>query len=240
VTLGQGASGHLVRFILTSALKGAQQKETIVKTASKFAHIYVGADQASDDAAIHRSKVVGNMAVNTPRYQNDPTFKAVINDQVQAGVDLNTAAIDVSLILASLAKVRGVLDAKRQDWRRANGAAIKQVEKTFPTEQEIQSYGYSVLTPSNSGLVAPSDIVVRYDLAKALLRIHVRWSSRGQKCVIEISTDPIGEGTWVQLDGSGCLRALSGYAPGTYWVRAATVRAKAQSEWFGPVAVIVK
>jgi hypothetical protein len=36
------------------------------------------------------------------------------------------------------------------------------------------------------------------------------------------------------------VQDLSGYAPGLYWVRAASVRAKAQSDYTTPVAVVVK
>ncbi|MFO0758919.1 MAG: hypothetical protein U0359_20670 [Byssovorax sp.] len=207
---------------------------------TKHAHVYVGADQASDAAAIHRSAVVGTMAVTTPRYFKDATFKAVIDDEVQAGLDLGAAATDFVTAKGALANARGILDAKRRAWRKANSAAVTQVEKNDPSEQEILSYGYAVLDPNNPGLVVPSEILLKYDAAKGLLRIRVKWASGTQRCLIEISPDPAGPGTWAQLSGTGSTRALSGYAPGTYWVRAATVRAKAQSDWFGPVAVVVK
>ena len=51
---------------------------------------------------------------------------------------------------------------------------------------------------------------------------------------------PLGESYKIGGQGSGAKRALGGYAPGAYLVRAATLRAKERSAWFGPVVVIVK
>jgi hypothetical protein len=44
----------------------------------------------------------------------------------------------------------------------------------------------------------------------------------------------------VKLDGHGATHVLTGYAPGIYWFRAASVRAKAQSAFTSPVSVSVK
>ncbi len=74
----------------------------------------------------------------------------------------------------------------------------------------------------------------------AVARVHVKWAVGPERCAIEISPEPVGDATWAQVEGNGCRRALAGYAPGTYWVRAASVRSTGKSAWCGPVAVIVK
>lgn len=58
--------------------------------------------------------------------------------------------------------------------------------------------------------------------------------------VVDISADPTNPNSWTRLQGIGTVHTLSGYAPGTYWVRAASVRANEQSEFTSPVSVIVK
>jgi hypothetical protein len=66
-------------------------------------------------------------------------------------------------------------------------------------------------------------------------------ASKGDhKCVIELSPDPVTPTSWVRLEGNGLRRALSGYAEGMWWIRAATSVATEQSDWFGPVAIVVK
>jgi hypothetical protein len=55
-----------------------------------------------------------------------------------------------------------------------------------------------------------------------------------------VAPDPIGPATYVELPGHGRVQRVAGYAPGTYWVRACTVRATARSAWVGPISVIVK
>jgi hypothetical protein len=80
---------------------------------------------------------------------------------------------------------------------------------------------------------------VRHPPRERLPCIKLPLSGKRQ-CAIEISPDPAGPATFKRLDGTGMTRALQGHAAGTWWVRAATLRAKEQSDWFGPVAVIVK
>jgi hypothetical protein len=84
-------------------------------------------------------------------------------------------------------------------------------------------------------------LLAAYDPKKKVIDLHVKFppSKRQRRCVIEISTDPIGAATWHRLDGDGAKRTLAGYAPGTYWLRAASSVAAGRSDWFGPVSVIV-
>jgi hypothetical protein len=75
-------------------------------------------------------------------------------------------------------------------------------------------------------------------IGKAFARaIRVRGD---HKCVIEISPDPVTPTSWLRLAGTGVRRTLSGYAEGTWWIRAAPTVAAEQGDWFGPVAVVVK
>lgn len=111
---------------------------------------------------------------------------------------------------------------------------------SLPTPADLQSFGFVWLDKAKVGLALPTKVELRHDAVKALLHIHVRYSVRGRQCVIEISPSPVGPGTWARLEGSGVKRALTGYAPGTWWVKVATTLAHERSDWVGPFAVIVK
>jgi hypothetical protein len=59
-------------------------------------------------------------------------------------------------------------------------------------------------------------------------------------CFVEISTNPEDPAAWRRLPGVGAVHVLTDYAPGTYWVRAASARANEQSRFTEAVSVIVK
>src|SRR5215203_727482 len=79
-----------------------------------------------------------------------------------------------------------------------------------------------------------------FDAVKGRVQIHVNKAPGMQACVVEVSPDPAGASSWQRLPGFGAVHKLSGYAPGTYWVRAASARANQISDFAGPVSVIVR
>ena len=71
--------------------------------------------------------------------------------------------------------------------------------------------------------------------------VRVQYADKKSRpCIVEISPTPVGAATYVRLEGYGVKRAVPGYASSTYEVHAATSNAQGRSDWFGPVAVIVK
>jgi hypothetical protein len=118
---------------------------------------------------------------------------------------------------------------------------VSQVEKNSPTPAVLQSYGFLSLEVVKLGAVVPTGIAWSFDHATGLLHIHVQYATKGRHtCIVEISPDPIGPTTYHRLDGHGVKRAVPGYGTGTYWVHAATSIADGRSDWFGPVAVVIK
>jgi hypothetical protein len=168
-------------------------------------------------------------------------FKGTIDAVVAAGAALNVAAVGVDTGKAGLGNARGNRNVARYGYDKTYGAAVAQVEKYAQTPADLVAAGFLALNEASPTLVAPSSILVVFDPKVAVIDIHVRYP-RGVRaqCVIAVSPDPIGPATYVELPGHGRVQRLAGYAPGTYWVRACTVRATARSAWVGPISVIVK
>ncbi len=200
----------------------------------------MGADKISDKTRVERASIVGVMATTTPLFLSDAGFKVSVENLVQAGVELEDADKQVAQIEASLAKARGGQDTRRNAYDKAYGLCVAGVEAHSTTPEDIQGYGFTVLAKNNQGLVAPADLQVKYDPATGAIRVRVLYASGKHQCAIEISADPADPNGWKRIDGSGVNQSLTGFAPGTWWIRAATLRAKERSAWFGPVAVVVK
>jgi hypothetical protein len=205
------------------------------------ARVAIGPDVASDQALVDRGEVVGTMAVLTALYTSNAAFKATIDDFVTAAKDLDTKQTKVATLEAQLAQARGDRDQAHIDAESAHGAAAKAVEKVSVTPADVQSYGFADLDIVKTGLIVPAGVQATYDHATKTIEVRVKYPPgvHGKRCILEISTDPIGASTYHRLDGDGLRRALTGYAPGTYWIHAATSGAGGRSDWFGPVAVIV-
>jgi hypothetical protein len=209
-------------------------------TAMTNVHVDVGSDKLSIKTRTDRANVVGKMAPATPLYQSDPFFKDTVDKLVQSGVDLGNAESEVVQLEAALVKARSSLDARRGAFDKAHGLCATHVETHSDKPEDVHGLGFGVLVKTAQVFAPPVNIEARYDAAKDVLRIHVIYTSGQHQCAIEISPDPVTPDSYKRLDGTGVTQALSGYAPGTYWVRAASVRSKNRSDWFGPVAVVVK
>jgi hypothetical protein len=181
------------------------------------------------------------MATTLPEYGSDPVFKGTIDDVVAAGTQLAAAVAEVTTFKAGLANARGSRDTTRFLFDKAYYTAVNQVERYATKAPDLVAAGFLALDVATAALAGPSSIEVAFDPKAETIDIHVRYP-KGVKdrCVIAISPDPVGPATYVELLGHGRKQHLGGYAPGTWWVRACSVRAKARSAWVGPVSVIVK
>jgi hypothetical protein len=203
-------------------------------------HVDIGADKISVKTRSVRAGVVGKMAPATSLYQADAFFKDTVDKLVQSGLDLDDAEAQVTQLEAALIKARSTRDVRRNAYDKAHGLCATHVETHSTKAEDVHGFGFAVLAKAAQAFGPPVNIEAKYDASKDVLRIRVIYTSGQHQCAIEISPDPVAPGSYTRLDGTGVTQALSGYAPGTYWVRAATVRSKDRSDWFGPVAVVVK
>jgi hypothetical protein len=202
--------------------------------------VRVGPDRASDTATTSRAAVVGEMAAKTPLYQTDPSFKAAVDDYAAAGDALVEADVDVAAAKALLAKARSVREAKRAACRQAQGVCVAQIQQHATTPADATACGFLLFDPVQRGLMLPREISLKYDAEKRFVRVHVKYTSGKHKVALELSPDPVTDTSWVRIDATGMRQTFKDLAPGTWWFRAATLGASSRSDWFGPVAVIVR
>lgn len=171
-------------------------------------------------------------------YQNVPQIKEACDEVVAAGLDLADADATATAADQVAATARSVRDTKESEFDKKNSVCMVLIENHAVTPDEIQGAGYTLLIPNNNGLALLGGLTALFDAALGLVEIAIQHPAGVTRCLLEVSTDPIT--SWQRVPGDGMRRKLSGYAPGTYWFRAANVRAKAQSAFTQPVSVVVK
>jgi hypothetical protein len=78
-----------------------------------------------------------------------------------------------------------------------------------------------------------------FDAKLGLLRIRAKRPAGLTAVRLEISPEPMTATSFKALDGEGATAKLSGYPPGTYWVRAAMIRSRQLSAYTIPISVVV-
>jgi len=239
----EGMRPHVYSTTGIEALPWRLQRERSHPLSTKILHLHVniGVDTASGQTLIDRAATVATMAPLSSLYTTNPTFKQILDEFIVSATTLATAEKKVSEFEAQLTQARSDRDLAKKACRDCHGAAVKQVEKHSATAADVAGAGFLLQDVRPQGLLPPSGILARFDPGKDVINVHVQYAVRSvRRCVIEISPDPISEASWTRLEGNGVRRTLSGYAAGTWWIRAATTAAKEHSEWFGPVAVVVR
>ena len=79
-----------------------------------------------------------------------------------------------------------------------------------------------------------------FDAAKRLITLLVKMPPGMDVCRLEVSQAPNDEASWKEVPGHALRRRLAGYAPGTYWFRAATVFTDGLSSFCTPTVVVVR
>jgi hypothetical protein len=203
----------------------------------------VGADKADDTDRVARYKLVQSVITTTPLYTTDPAFKATADAYITAGGAFSGQTDKVRQAELMSSQARAARDGGRVTIDNAYDALASSVWTRAVTVQDVSDCGFALaqVEPVSAVIAMPSELLLRYDLVQAAILLNVKWQQKGRHtCYIEVSPDPVGPTTWKRLDTTGVKLKLTGYAPGTWWFHAATSRARARSDWFGPVAVVVK
>lgn len=207
---------------------------------SNRVRVNVGTDKESVKSRVDRCTGVATAAPKSPIYQAKPEVKAACDALVARGAQLAAADAAVQAAELELAKARGARDVVQTGCNAAYDVCVAQVEQNATTTEEVLGLGFLVLGRSSYGIAAPTEVRARFDSARGLLRIHVPRAPGMRTVVIEISSDAAEPRTWSRLPGVGFRREVANLAPGTHWVRAASVRASEQSEFSAPIAVTVR
>ena len=202
-------------------------------------HVEVSADKKSYASRTSRAQVVATNGPNSPIWKASSEVEGAGTKLVAAGTALDAAAAKIEAIQSDLETAINNFVTKTNEFDGSYDiySALAQARATKP--QDITGLGLTVLTRNSYALAAPLAINVKYDVLEGLLHVHVKRAPGMSACIVEISQTPNDPASWKRLLGISAVHKLSGYAPGTYWVRAACVRANEMSEFTVPVSVIV-
>ena len=207
---------------------------------SKTLRIETGGDTVSSTTHTDRATKVGEVAPSADLYKNHPEVKKILDDLAAEGPVLVAAEDQVVKDDAQAAKSRGFRDGLVASINGTYGVAVATVEKYAVKPSDITDCGFLNQERAHYLMADPLLVTVGFDKVKELIDIRVKNAPGMRACQVELSPEPVGPASWKRLDGIAAEYHLAGYAPGTWWIRARSVRGAEVSGWTEPVPVIVK
>ena len=189
---------------------------------------------------IDAGAVIGANAPNSAILTGNSDVKVAADNLGAVNAKLDAKDTKVRALALELGTERGALANLVVDWDAAYDVFVAVGRKYCITAEDAKGLGLAAMGPTSHLMAMPLAVLVKYDASKERIRIHVKRAPGMPSVRLQISPDPFTATSWIDLDGDGATAALAGYAPGTWWVRAASVRARERSDWTTPVSVIVK
>ena len=215
---------------------------TKTKTKTKITKLkaVAAAEKATIKTRTDCSSLVGNKASQSPIWQAQGALQDSGAKLVAAGLALGDADQKSIKADSDASAARTVRETAVVEWNSAFDVYSANVSKYAPLPQDVTALALAVQERTSYLLVVPLGIDVKFDAVKSDILIHVKHAPGMRACEIGISANPANPTSWKRVKGNGARRVVSGYAPGTYWVRACSVRGSDESDYTAPVAVVVK
>jgi hypothetical protein len=159
---------------------------------------------------------------------------------VTLSTDLDAKAIKVKALELELETERAALANLLVTWDAGYDVYVSTARLYCTTAEDAKALGLPAAGVMSYTLVQPIAVYARWDGKLGAIRIRVTRAPGMRGLRLEVSPDPMTATSFLALEGDGATATLFGYAPGTWWIRAASVRARERSEFTAPVAVIVK
>jgi hypothetical protein len=186
-----------------------------------------------------RSTVVKNTAVSSPLWQLNADLKSSGTALVQAGIDLAAGESLLQSLLSQADAAEKEVASLRITWDERFNVYAGNAELAAIKPEDITNLGLTLLEESSYKLAPALAVTARYDLITSHIRILVRKPPGAFGCRIEISPNPIVPGSFQPLKGHGARRAVPGYPPGSWWVRAVITDNESESDPSPPVFVTI-
>jgi hypothetical protein len=196
-----------------------------------------GADKSDIKSRKDCSELVDSKASTSPIWIKWPAVQDSGKNLVAAGVALASADKDYIQAMADAEAKRGIRETKLTDWNNAHDVYVSNVETYAVKPEDITLLGLHAAAKTAYALAVPLSILLKQDMVKHLLRIHVKLPPGMKAAEIEVSTDGT---TYKRLTGHGVKRTIPNPTPGNCWVRAASSRASVESAFTDPVQIVVK
>jgi hypothetical protein len=198
------------------------------------------ADKVSTLSRISRAEHVGTVGPASAIWQAQPTMKDLGTHLVDAGSTLSEDDAAVVNLEAALAAARTKRSMDIVTYDAAYNAYAAGAEHFAATTADLQALGLTPASDTSFPLAAPLGIATKLDPKNGLVDIRVKCAPGLHHCRIEIASDQAMTQHLTLLPGDGARQSVAGLAAGTWWIRAAHVRATGTGGFVGPVAVIVK
>ena len=212
--------------------KAKAQKKKTVRVAS-------GAVKDTVTTRTDAGKVIDTNAPNSAILKANADVKTAEGNLVAANTKLDDKYKLVKSLEAELATERGALLDLTVEWDSFYDVYVSTARLYCLTDQDAKSLGLPAAGLASYVLAPPLSVTAVFDTKLSLLRIRVKRPTGLKAVRLEISPEPMTATSFKALDGEGATAKLSGYPPGTYWVRAAMIRSRQLSAYTTPVSVIV-
>ncbi len=199
-------------------------------------------DDATDQARIDTMQNIVSMAPQSPLYTQNAKVKSAVDDAGQKASTLKTQVTTANTLKLQWEQAVEEVIATRNQLGTARTLLRSTLESNATSLADLASLGVG----GYIGAVPPTPVTpptgVKVDLGKVHGQFRATAISpvKGPKFGAQISADPIGPTTWIDLPGNGKRRLITGHASGSLvWVRFRVVRGHTTSDWSAPMSVTV-
>jgi hypothetical protein len=200
----------------------------------------VGPDKVSATTRYDRGVTITNQAPQSALYLQHADVKAAADIVSKDTVTLKSMMDAFTSAEGAWKTARTALGNAVVAWDASYEVFVSTGEKYAVTANDAHALGGVARGKTIHPLAMPIAVLFTYNPKKNWLRVHVRRAPGMLATLVEVSPDPITATSWVVLEGVGALRTIPNPAKGTWWARAQSLTAKAQSDFTTPVSVIVK
>jgi hypothetical protein len=202
-------------------------------------HFSVGPDKAHAQTRYDRGVKITTHGPQSPLYAQADVKTAV--DAVVADTTTLKGAMDAyATAFQSYLKARTALGTAVLAFDLSYGVLVTTAEKRCTSANDGTGLGLAPTGKTINPFLMPVAVVLTYSAKLNHIRIHVKRAKGSRSVSVETSTDPTNPALWKELDGDGAVHLIPNPAPGTYWVRAASKKATAKSDYTTPVSIIVR
>ena len=198
------------------------------------------ADGRNDKERIDTMTGITKMAPNSALYNQNAAVHAAVDASSGFANQLKAQGETETGLQTQLDDVKQSIDTTRVKYGRSIGVLRASLEAAAATVDELTALGVT----GQIGATPPAPLTPPTGVKVALGKIHGQFHasavSTHKKFGAQVSSEPVGPTTWVDLNGTGKRRLISGHPSGSLlWVRFRSLRGQAASEWCAPVSVTV-
>ena len=198
------------------------------------------ASTEDEDTRVARGNAIASIPASCPLFQN-ADLKAAWEAMVKANNNLKDADKALIVATAEADATRTAEEGAIVHWDACHMVYIAQAAKFSVSVEDMTTTLHLTLGERTShAFAAPLKVEAVFEPVAATIDVTVTPAPGRPFSRVEITRSPLGSMPWVQAPGIGLTHSLTGYGPGIWLVRAASLRANKMSAFTDPVAVVVK